>query len=69
MGPGGEQAADSHGKQGGRLAPKDVPSHADVPLFSPDVVRTFFFTFDSVTAFGLPGPRTPAVRSKSKMAS
>lgn len=47
MGPGGEQAADSHGKQGGKLAPKDVPSHADVPLFSPDVVRTFFFTFDS----------------------
>jgi len=52
MGPGGEQTADSRGKQGGKLAPKDVANHADAPLFSPDVVRTFFFTFDSDDWFG-----------------
>lgn len=53
FGPGSEgaAAANTGDKQGGKLAPADVKNLADVPLWSPDVVRTFFFEFDDADWF------------------
>ena len=68
--PSTDQASSSAGtganagdKKGGRLAPADVQNLADVPLWSPDVVRTFFFEFDDAERDRLPGAIHPLVRT------